>query len=109
MLEQFKTLMREHFQEYPLAECGENEFTHPTVHSMWMMFQVCNAWEPIEREPKDEELFLGFVPHSCGGYQCAFYWNKDLMKYQNNIDGGTDKPTHWRPLPIPPLTTEGGA
>lgn len=66
-------------------------------------------WQPIETAPKhtdqetDEDiLFLGFVPHSCGGYMCVFYWNQRLEQWQNNIDGGTDKPTHWMPLPAPP-------
>lgn len=63
-------------------------------------------WQPIETAPKDDgddfELILGFVPHSQTGYMCVFYWNASLG-WQNNIDGGIDKPTHWMPLPSPPV------
>ena len=56
-------------------------------------------WLPIKKAPKNEDMFLGYVPHSCGGYVCCFYWNKKLKQWQNNIDGGCDRPTHWMPLP----------
>lgn len=64
-------------------------------------------WAPIETAPKrelfgDPTLILGFVPHSCGGYICVFYWNHREKQWQNNIDGGLDRPTHWMPLPAPP-------
>ena len=64
-------------------------------------------WQPIDTAPISENaddpiLFLGFVPHSCGGYMCVFYWNYIIEDWQNNIDGGVDKPTHWMPLPEPP-------
>lgn len=59
-------------------------------------------WEPIETAPKNEVMFLGYVPHSSGGYICCFYWNEKLKQWQNNIDGGCDMPTHWMPLPVPP-------
>jgi len=63
-------------------------------------------WEPIETAPKNEVMFLGYVPHSSGGYICCFYWNKKLKQWQNNIDGGCDMPTHWMPLPEPPKERE---
>lgn len=66
-----------------------------------------DIWNPIATAPKldttgEPVLFLGFVPHSCGGYMCVFYWNDKLHQFQNNIDGGVDKPTHWKHLPQKP-------
>jgi len=60
------------------------------------------GWREIRTSPKDGTLFLGFVPHSCGGYMCVFYWNETLSQWQNNIDGGADWPSHWMSLPMPP-------
>lgn len=71
------------------------------------------AWQPIETANKscdpagDTELILGFVPHSCGGYICVLYWNYLTEEWQNNIDGGTDRPSHWIPLPEPPAMQGG--
>lgn len=61
-----------------------------------------SEWQPIETAPKNEVMFLGYIPHSSGGYICCFYWNKKLKQWQNNIDGGCDMPTHWMPLPKAP-------
>jgi hypothetical protein len=54
-------------------------------------------WREINTAPKDESLIFCFIPHSCDGYMCVMYWNKRLKAFQNTIDGGTDKPTHWVP------------
>lgn len=122
MIEKFKTLMREHFPEFPINVCGEWEFTDPTVNAMWLMYQICNAWQPIETAPKDGEPILIYKPDErmVGPYTMAAYFDDEQGGFVPV--GGIHKqgyfskhaginqgfPTHWRPLPTPPLTTEGG-
>lgn len=67
-----------------------------------MVKGIIMEWREIKEAPQDGSLFIGFVPHACGGYICVFYWNAQLEQWQNNIDGGCDKPTHWMPLPEDP-------
>lgn len=111
MLEQFKTLMREHFPDYDLSmkECDDERFLDIEVNAMWMIFQICNAWEPIKTIPEEGD-FLVYLPDEREGRRIL------VANYHKNVKiiGGLfafdrkAKPTDWRPLPIPPLTTEGG-
>lgn len=108
--------MRENFPEFPLDACGEWEFTDPTVNAMWVMYQILKS-QPIPLPPMNGDEVIVF-----GGYLDT----DDQSHGMKTDEGGMTvtssrsgkfiidesafivRPTHWRPLPIPPLTTEGG-
>ena len=109
LIDHFKALMHEHFPDYDLSmnEVDDQLFLDSEVNAMWMMFQVCNAWNPAETMPKDENLSL-LVTNKKG--QVAPYIRGVI---HNNVGSAWDwnygeSITGWRPLPTPPLTTEGG-
>lgn len=120
MINQFKALILEHFPGYDLSmnECDDTHFLDGEVNAMWMMYQICNEWHPIETAPKDEtQLLLNdkfdgvFVGRWSISGKCWFASSTNIRCYGDGyLD--TDVVEHcligWRPLPIPPLTTEGG-
>lgn len=59
-------------------------------------------WQPIETAPKDGSEFIGYVATSYQGGAVVLHWYK---KY-GWIDWDYDvwEPTHWMPLPPPPVT-----
>lgn len=64
-----------------------------------------DGWQPIETAPvwKDEnDLILLYEPHSEGGFIFVGGNNPMTGNWFNNLDGETQSPTHWRPLPLPP-------
>ena len=65
--------------------------------------QVEQQWQPITTAPKDGTMILGYMPSSCHeGLLCVCFWNKVWDHWQNNVDGGSEKPSHWLKLPEPP-------
>lgn len=60
-------------------------------------------WQPIETAPKDGTEFLVFCTDDGHSYICfcnylaGGYWNPDAEV------GGKLNPTHWMPLPKPPV------
>ena len=64
-------------------------------------------WQPIATAPKDGTMILGYMPSSCHeGLVCVCYWNAIWEHWQNNTDGGSEKPSHWLKLPEPPIRSE---
>ena len=59
-------------------------------------------WQPIETAPKDGVDILVYDK----GFIFTAYWDGEHMAFMSNncVDGynGTDKATHWMPLPGPP-------
>lgn len=118
MIEQFKALMYEHFPDYDLSmnECDDQSFLDSEVNAMWIMYQILKS-EPIPLPPMDGSEIIVI-----GGYLDT----DDQSHGMKTDDGGMVvratrsgkfvlvgfgyivRPTHWRPLPIPPLATEGG-
>ena len=88
--------------EAPKEQHGEDAVKEAFMLGVVQGLKQAQEWIPIKKAPKNEDLFLGYVPHSGGGYICGFYWNKEIKQWQNNIDGGCDRPTHWMPLPASP-------
>ena len=119
MIEQFKALMHEHFPDYDLSmnECDDQSFLDSEANAMWMMYQVCNTWRPIETAPKDGTriiLLMGNLGVQVGRWETQKYNKKPVPYWTCDIEAllgigsmRDNQPTHWRPLPIPPLTTEG--
>lgn len=64
------------------------------------------VWKPIREAPKDGTKFLG----AYAGRIRIYWWsNKQAERFANGwaFDGnGLDDPTHWMPLPTPPLLGE---
>ena len=75
-----------------------------------------SEWQPIETAPKDGSAILAVVQwmwsdgtpgeaqdvvhwHQAGFWACA-----TPMNYLQALDEGVT-PTHWRPLPAPPVST----
>lgn len=61
-----------------------------------------DGWQPIETAPRDGS----FVLIACGDVYKARYDEIEDMWFFD-VDGCAVDPTHWRPLPAPPVT--GGA
>jgi hypothetical protein len=66
------------------------------------------GWQPIETAPKDEDVYIlamragakvPFVASYDADYENWFTFNGAL----ENCGGGNFLPTHWRPLPEPPV------
>ncbi|HTH32579.1 MAG TPA: DUF551 domain-containing protein [Lacibacter sp.] len=121
MIEQFKALMHEHFPDYDLSinECDDQSFLDSEVNAMWMIYKVCNAWQAIETAPKDgtniivsaiafNSQYVGEVHFRNGKWYCCANDGELSNDILDDYIGWFQNPTHWRPLPIPPLTTEGG-
>jgi len=59
-------------------------------------------WQPIETAPKDEDVLL----YQRGEGVRAGYWDDEhgwLAVETQGLTGGKIQPTHWMPLPDPPL------
>jgi hypothetical protein len=70
-----------------------------------------NEWQPIETAPKDGTSVWVF----CGGEQAAMRWlvidgtsGLGLWVYSDgllsDVDPEPEEPTHWMPLPKPPVS-----
>lgn len=73
-------------------------------------------WLPIDTAPKDGTEVVLFVPTYMENPVAVYRYEIDTVSggIWNGIDGwmyadqsGEDAPTHWRPLPAPPETTDG--
>lgn len=113
LIDHFIETMRGKFPEYDLSinEIDDNAFLDSETNAMWMMFQVCNAWQPMTTAPKDGRLIMISLELSLGhAHAVSFFWDSFSELWRNNTGGVVE--THeclgWRPLPIPPLTNEGG-
>jgi hypothetical protein len=70
-----------------------------------------SAWQPIETAPKDGTKFLGYRR---GEVATSFYVPRDDCEMWSfgNESGAFEhwprvRPTHWKPLPAPPITEPG--
>lgn len=64
-----------------------------------------SEWQPIETAPKDGKLFLGV---SCGNGWTSYnivMWDWHKNRKTGNFKGprGVWTPTHWMPVPQPPV------
>jgi hypothetical protein len=78
-----------------------------------------DAWQPIETAPKGGPLLVCFDrpdvindlwPEPPGRYVTIAYWDRfhgESGHWCECHDGQPVKPTHWRPLPAPPLRPDG--
>ena len=73
-----------------------------------------NNWRPIETAPKDGTQILGFDEwegiNVCYWIDCSEVWEQRDTKYgwaryydSTEMSYVTFEPTHWQPLPEPPL------
>jgi hypothetical protein len=76
--------------------------TTPSVPSL-------DGWKPIETAPKDGTCFLAFSDRE---YVKLFVCSKAPAgqggEWHNRSANRWATPTHWRPLPAPPSSPEGG-
>ena len=73
-------------------------------------------WQPIETAPRDGEWFLGggywgdFWKCMTCSYQriggCCYLIIGDNGGWYSFADDELDPPTHWQPLPPPPMTAQ---
>ena len=64
-------------------------------------------WQPIETAPKDGTKFMAYHPLKIfgGGHSIqVMKWLKGQLVYTLDHDSPTVLPTHWMPLPEPPVT-----
>lgn len=59
------------------------------------------GWQPIATAPLDEVVWC-FEPHDEGGFMFSG-WRSHDGRWGNNLDGETQYPTHWMPLPDAPV------
>ena len=75
-------------------------FTHPAP--------IPEGWQPIETAPKDC-AFLGYQVLIAKMWVIApMYWSGSefvLVQFHNDNTEHSMKPTHWQPLPQPPMAT----
>lgn len=69
-----------------------------------------NFWQPIETAPMDGTEIILFYPHMSDGLVTAGYFHVAQDDYESHwyadlVNGGASPPTHWRPLPEPPIST----
>ena len=67
--------------------------------------QALTQWQPIETAPRDGSGFLGYVRKD---WIEGFYWTGAEWAYLSDSDlipTGRKQPTHWMPLPAPPVIT----
>lgn len=62
-------------------------------------------WQPIETAPKDG---IDIIVSDSGELVSVAFWDKDEGKWldsmnHNGYDHATRNPTHWMPLPEPPM------
>lgn len=73
----------------------------------WMLRNSTSSpaqgWQPIESAPKDCEVLL-YGPTQFGGHGIAQgAWNRGGAMHMPYWMGGIHQPTHWMPLPAPPV------
>lgn len=68
-------------------------------------------WQPIESAPKDETRILGFFPGAPEWYDFSVIcWSDSDSDWWGcspaaaGVCGDRHQPTHWRPLPEPPVS-----
>jgi hypothetical protein len=70
--------------------------------SKWDRMTEEGPWQPIETAPKDEGIYLVWMPlRSLDPYSCQ-WWDEREGGFSN--DFGI---THWMPLPAPPAPDGG--
>jgi hypothetical protein len=57
-------------------------------------------WQPIATAPRDCASILGA---NCRSKIIAVTWRHDIESTDYCIRGDFWKPTHWQPLPVPPV------
>lgn len=72
-----------------------------------------HGWFSIETAPKDGTLIIlanaggswvgYFRDRFQSGYRPQNPWQSMLLNHEHMLDGYTLKPTHWQPLPKPPV------
>lgn len=62
------------------------------------------TWQPIETAPKDGEGIIAWGPPFQRSGE--MFWDNDIRRWvlPGLIPPPQNQPTHWRPLPEPPLS-----
>lgn len=63
------------------------------------------GWEPIETAPKDGTEVMGYLPVAKKAR--VVVWRLHWDQWQTVPGYNAAKPTHWRPIPVPPDQGEG--
>ncbi len=66
------------------------------------------AWQPIETAPKDGRNIFIFIPQEFNTGIYTAWWSRDHWCSIDSSWIGRDLPTHWMPLPNPPLKESEG-
>lgn len=79
---------------------------------------MSNQWQPIETAPRDGTQILGFAEWEgmivCNWLDCSEIWEQSpkyaWAKNYDTVDMSyeTFDPTHWMPLPLPPILRHNG-
>lgn len=64
-----------------------------------------NEWQPIETAPRDGRWFLCYVPID-GHRQFLGLYSKQGLLLNEYAQPAPFPPTHWVPLPAPPVQSE---
>lgn len=64
---------------------------------------LTDQWQPIETAPKDGKWFLGFQPGWDRASIYAFGLAGDCYELTSSSNSASPTPTHWQPLPAPPI------
>jgi hypothetical protein len=70
--------------------------------------EVCSAWQPIETAPRDGAKFLAWDGEElliAWRYEGRWIYDQEMESPYLTHWG----PTHWQPLPIPPITPNPNA
>jgi hypothetical protein len=73
-------------------------------------------WQPIETAPKDNSAVLVYVPMRSVKFMATAFWDTVAGEWRVAWTGLHNKPsvikdpepTHWMPLPEPPITNGDG-
>lgn len=94
-------------------ECGEELADVNMVCPRCPPRATTGGWQPIETAPKDGEPFI-IGSYNAKGQWCSDIWSPVYLaqEFQRIESGFYDnsphlmwQPTHWTPLPEPPITT----
>ncbi len=117
--EQIETLFREHDDLYAFCHAiADAVLQSPEVQARMEAYadarvREAQQWQPIETAPKDGTVVMvcnedgawiaKYVPIYPSGYRAENPWFSLMLNHNHMRKGKPFGPTHWMPLPAPPL------
>lgn len=126
----FAAMPKEDQAKFKQALAATLDATLSTLAAEGQAIVPVEPWQPIETAPKDGSIILAYRPpakHWRGERLIAVIWNDEMgewiwpeephdeysiVAYHKAVDDGdtcsSNRFTHWRPLPVPPLSAPVG-